>query len=104
MTIGSGLTANNKVYDGTTAATITSNNVVLTGVVGGDTVNVTTNGYTASFASAGVGTAIPVRVGGLTLTGGECDQLHADAADAGGEHHEQGSDDWIGADGEQQGL
>src|SRR5208337_1134810 len=70
VTVGSGLTANNKVYDGTTVATITSNNVVLTGVVSGDTVNVATNGYTASFASAGVGTAIPVTVGGLTLTGG----------------------------------
>src|SRR5208282_3499877 len=70
VTIASGISANNKVYDGTTVATITSNNVVLSGVVGGDTVNVRTNGYTASFASAGVGTAIPVNVGGLTLTGG----------------------------------
>ena len=60
MTITSGITANNKPYDGTTAATISSNNVVLNGVLGGDTANVrlTTNGYTANFASAGVGTGL----------------------------------------------
>ena len=69
MTIGSGLTANNKVYDGTTAATISSNNVVLTGVVSGDTVSLSTNGYTANFASAGVGTGIGVTISGLSLTG-----------------------------------
>jgi hypothetical protein len=64
-----GITANNKVYDGTTTATINSNNVVLVGVVGGDTVNLSTNGYTASFASPNVGTGIDVTVSGLTLTG-----------------------------------
>ena len=65
-----GLSANNKVYDGTAAATINLSNVVLVGVVNGDSVSLVTNGYTANFASAGVGTAIPVSVGGLTLTGG----------------------------------
>ena len=69
LTVTLGITANNKVYDGTTAATISSNNVVLTGVVSGDTVSLVTNGYTASFASAGVGNNIGVTVGGLTLTG-----------------------------------
>ena len=69
VTITSGITANNKTYDGTTAATISSNNVVLNGVLAGDTANVrlSTNGYTASFASAGVGNGIGVTVGGLTL-------------------------------------
>jgi hypothetical protein len=64
-----GITANNKVYDGTTAATITSNNVVLVGVVIGDTVSMSTNGYTGNFANSYVGTAIPVTVSGLTLVG-----------------------------------
>jgi trimeric autotransporter adhesin len=64
-----GITANNKVYDGTTVATITSNNVVLAGVVAGDTVTLSTNSYTASFASANVGNGIVVTVSGLTLTG-----------------------------------
>ena len=40
VTVSSGLSANNKAYDGTTAATITSNNVVLAGVLAGDTGNV----------------------------------------------------------------
>ena len=55
VTIASGISANNKTYDGTTAATITSNNVVLAGVVSGDTVSLSTNGYKATFANAGVG-------------------------------------------------
>jgi hypothetical protein len=71
VSITSGITANNKPYDGTAAATISSNNVVLVGVLPADTASVTllTNGYTASFASADVGNNIGVTVGGLTLTG-----------------------------------
>ena len=71
VTITSGLTANNKPYDGTTVATISSNNVVLSGVLAGDTANVrlNTNGYTANFTNANVGTGIGVTVGGLSLTG-----------------------------------
>jgi hypothetical protein len=67
--LNSGITANNKVYDGTTVATISSNNAVLLGVVGSDAVNLSTNGYTASFISPNVGTGIIVTVSGLTLTG-----------------------------------
>ena len=69
MTVSSGITANNKVYDGSTSATISSNNVVLAGVVGVDVVKLSTNGYGASFASAGVSNGIAVSVSGLTLTG-----------------------------------
>jgi hypothetical protein len=71
VTITSGSTANNKPYDGTTAATISSNNVVLNGVLAGDTANVrlSTNGYTANFVSANAGTGIGVTVAGLALTG-----------------------------------
>jgi hypothetical protein len=64
-----GIKANNKVYDGTATATISSNNVVLAGVVGGDTVGLSTNGYAANFASPNVGTGIVVTMSGLTLTG-----------------------------------
>ncbi len=70
VTIGSGLTANNKVYDRTTAATLNFNSVVLLGVVNGDTVTLNTSGYGANFASAGVGSGIGVSVSGLTLGGG----------------------------------
>jgi hypothetical protein len=71
VTITSGITANNKVYDGTTTATISSNNVVLNGVRPGDaaSVRLSTNGYTATFASAGVANGIGVTISGLTLTG-----------------------------------
>ena len=71
VTISSGITANGKPYDGTTAATISSNNVVLAGVLAGDVSNVklSTNGYVANFVSPNVGTGIGVTVSGLTLTG-----------------------------------
>ena len=71
VTIKSGLTPNNKPYDGTTTATLSSNNVVLLGVLPADASNValSTNGYTANFASAAVGNGIQISVSGLTLTG-----------------------------------
>jgi hypothetical protein len=71
VTISSGLTVANKTYDGTTTATISSNNVTLNGVLPADTGNVTlvTNGYVANFSSANVGTNIAVTVSGLTLAG-----------------------------------
>ena len=71
VTISSGITANGKPYDGTTTATISSNNVVLAGVLAGDASNVklSTNGYVANFVSPNVGTGIGVTVSGLTLTG-----------------------------------
>jgi prolyl-tRNA editing enzyme YbaK/EbsC (Cys-tRNA(Pro) deacylase) len=71
VTIASGLTANNKIYDGATSATITSNNVVLSGVLAGDAgnVGVATSGYTASFSTPYVGTGKAVAVTSLTLTG-----------------------------------
>jgi hypothetical protein len=67
--IASGITVNNKIYDGTTTATLSSNNVVLTGVIAGDAVSLNTNGYVANFASASVGSGIAVTVSGLTLSG-----------------------------------
>jgi hypothetical protein len=67
--IVSGITANNKVYDGTIAATVNFTNVTLIGVLVGDTANVSllTNGYTASFTSPDIGLSIPVTVSGLSL-------------------------------------
>jgi hypothetical protein len=71
LTVSSGLTGNNKVYDGTNTATISSNTVVLAGVLAGDTGNLalSTTGYMATFASATVGNGKTVTVSGLTLTG-----------------------------------
>ena len=71
VTVASGLNVNNKTYDGTTTATISSNNVQLAGIIASDAGNVllSTNGYTASFVSQNAGNGIAVTVGGLTLTG-----------------------------------
>jgi len=71
VAIVSGITANDKVYDGTAVATISSNNVVLSGVISGDVdaISLSTNAYTATFATVEVGTNIAVTVGGLSLTG-----------------------------------
>jgi autotransporter-associated beta strand protein len=56
----------NKVYDGTTAATIATRS--LAGIVGSDDVNLDSSG-TALFATANVGTPISVAVSGLNLSG-----------------------------------
>jgi hypothetical protein len=69
VAVASGITANNKFYDGTTVATLTSNNVVLSGVVNGDLISLNTNVYSANFASAKVGQDIAVTVSGLGLSG-----------------------------------
>jgi hypothetical protein len=65
----SGLTASNKVYNATTAASLTGT-AALVGVETGDIPNVTLGGSaSASFASASVGTGISVTVSGYTLSG-----------------------------------
>jgi hypothetical protein len=71
VSIASGVAANDKVYDGTTNATLTASNVVLSGVLSGDGANVSLslNGYAASFVSAGPGSNISVTVTGLGLVG-----------------------------------
>ena len=51
LTIAAGVTAQNKVYDGTTAATITASTQTLSGVLGGDAVSVSSTGpYTGTFS------------------------------------------------------
>src|SRR6516165_5071818 len=72
VTISSGLMGNDKVYDGTTVATLSSNNVVLSGVAPADASNValSTNGYSASFGTASAGAGKSVTVAGLSLAGG----------------------------------
>lgn len=64
-----GLTANNKIVDGTTAATL-SGTPVLSGVMSVDNGNVTLSGTpVANFASSSVGNGIVVTVTGYTITG-----------------------------------
>src|SRR3989339_644499 len=65
----SGLTASNKVYNATTAASLTGT-AALVGVEAGDVANVTLGGSaSASFASASVGTGIAVTVTGYSISG-----------------------------------
>jgi filamentous hemagglutinin family protein len=66
----SGASANNKVYDTTTAATLTLASADLQGVVTGDVVAVA-GGYTANFTTKDVGNNIPVTVSPLALTGAD---------------------------------
>ncbi len=64
-----GLTANSKTYDGTTAATL-AGTASLVGVVSGDSGKVTLAGTPlGTFASSGVGSGIAVNITGLSLTG-----------------------------------
>ncbi len=67
LAITGSITAEDKVYDGTTTATITSGS--LSGVLGSDVVSLT--GGTATFADKNVGTDKPVTATGLTLTGAD---------------------------------
>ena len=67
----SGLLANSKVYDGSTADALNLSNVSLYGVISSDNGLVTlgTSGATGNFASANAGNGITVNVGGFTLGG-----------------------------------
>lgn len=62
-----GLTADNKTYDGTTTATF-SGTATLNGVIGSDDVTLTGT-PSATFATSNVGNGIAVTVTGYTLTG-----------------------------------
>ena len=67
----SGITAENKVYDASTAATLNTTSAALVGVFSGDTVNLNTGGATGTFASDNVGNGITVTVSGLTISGAQ---------------------------------
>jgi hypothetical protein len=64
-----GVTANNKPYDGTTVATINLASAALVGVVSGDDVTLDTSSATAAFGDKSIGTAKTVTVSGLALSG-----------------------------------
>ena len=66
-----GVTAANKPYDGTTAATLSFSGAALEGVASGDMVTLVTTGATGVFATKGVGTGITVIVSGLSISGAD---------------------------------
>ena len=69
----SGVTAQDRVYDGTTTATI-SNYGSLNGVVDGDVVSLNTTGVMAAFSSKVVGVDKVVNVSGFTLEGADANK------------------------------
>src|SRR5207253_2005280 len=66
-----GITASNKIYDGNTNATVDFSGASLNGIVSPDVVTINSSGYTASFANKNVGTAKPVTVTGVALSGAD---------------------------------
>jgi len=75
LSLTAGITAADKVYDGTTAATITGRSLL--GVIGGDDVSLI--GGTATFDTKNVGTAKTVTATGLTLVGPDAGNYTANA-------------------------
>jgi hypothetical protein len=66
-----GITANNKEYDGNTTATLNTAGATLVGVLPGDTVTLNTAGATGTFADPNPGTGKVVTVAGLTIGGAD---------------------------------
>ncbi len=67
----SGITAANKVYDGSNDADIDTLIAAIGGVYNGDSVTLGTAGASGTFTSDNVGTAITVTVAGLTISGAQ---------------------------------
>ncbi len=64
-----GVTARDKVYDGSLSTTLITTGATLGGVVGDDAVTLVKTDATATFADAAAGAAKPVTISGFTLTG-----------------------------------
>jgi len=67
----SGVTANNKIYDATTAATLNTGSAVLAGVLGTDNVTLNSLSAAGTFVNKNVGTAKTVMTSGFTLSGAD---------------------------------
>jgi hypothetical protein len=65
----SGVTANNKVYDGNTDATLNTGGATLSGVFAGDDVSLVSTGTTGTFVNIDAGTGKTVSTAGFTLAG-----------------------------------
>lgn len=80
LTLGGTIAANDRVYDGTTAATGTTTGLTLVGVTSGDQVSIAS--VTLGFQSAAVGTGKPVSVVAVTLGGADAARYTASLAGA----------------------
>ncbi len=70
----SGVTANNKVYNGSTAASLNTGAATLTGVIPGDAVTLVSSGATGVFSNKNAGTGKLVTTSGFTITGADADK------------------------------
>lgn len=68
VTVTSGITARNKTYDGTTSATLSGTNAVISGKVTGDVLRVSARG---SFSNKSAGTGKTVNISSISLTGSD---------------------------------
>ncbi|MFN6962583.1 MAG: YDG domain-containing protein [Pyrinomonadaceae bacterium] len=66
-----GAAAQNKVYDGGTAAAVSFTGATLATPIAGDDVSIDASGYSASFGDKSVGSGKPVTVSGVTLSGAQ---------------------------------
>jgi hypothetical protein len=69
-----GITAENKVYDGNTTAVLDIAGAELSGVFDGDVVTLNTASASGTFAAAGVGNDITVTVSGLSIEGADAER------------------------------
>jgi gliding motility-associated-like protein len=66
-----GITASDKVYDGTINTALNTGSALLVGIISGDVVNLVTTGASGVFESKNVGTNKIVSITGLTLSGSD---------------------------------
>src|SRR5262249_26265551 len=64
-----GITANNRAYDGTTTATLNTGSAPLVGVNVVESVSLVTGGTTGTFSDRNVGNSKTVTISGLSLSG-----------------------------------
>ena len=67
----SGVSANDKVYDGKTTAKLNTGGAALVGVFAGDTVTLSTSGGKGVFSDKNVGNNKPVTISGLKISGAD---------------------------------
>ncbi len=77
----SGITADDKIYDGNTNATLNTGDANIVGLIGNDSVSIA-EGATGTFADKNVGSDKTVSYSGLTLTGTDAPNYALDASQA----------------------
>ncbi len=80
ITAVTGITAQDKVYDGVTGATLNLGSVAFTGMISGD--NLTVTGATGNFVDKNAGTGKTVNITGITLGGTDLSNYNLVSANA----------------------